>query len=151
MGVIQFRNSKNKFIIIEIFSTERLRKLYSRVKEFVENELYPLEISLLNQTSDKTIAVLDKLREKAKENGLWTPYLKKEEGGQGLTILEFVQISEILGTSPFGHYVLSCQAPDIGNIELLTYASPELKERYLAPLIRSEIRSCFSRIVKRIY
>lgn len=131
--------------MVEIFSTERLLRLYPRVKEFVVNELYPIEISLLNQPVDKTITVLDTLREKAKKNGLWTPYLKKEEGGQGLTMLEFAQISEILGTSPFGHYVLNCQAPDIGNIELLgKYASPELKEKFLSPLINGEIRSCFS-------
>ncbi len=131
--------------MVEIFSTEPLRKLHPKVKEFVVNELYPIEISLLNQPVGKTITVLDQIREKVKAKDLWAPYLKKEEGGQGLSMLEFAQISEILGTSPFGHYVFNCQAPDIGNIELLgKYASPGIKEKYLSPLIRGEIRSCFS-------
>ena len=84
-------------------------------------------------------------REKAKELGLWAPYLSEEEGGAGLTLPEFGQLSELLGRTPLGHYVLNCQAPDIGNIELMhQFASAELKEQYLSPLMKGEIRSCFS-------
>jgi alkylation response protein AidB-like acyl-CoA dehydrogenase len=47
--------------------------------------------------------------------------------------------------SPFGHYAFGCQAPDIGNMELLEkFASPSLKEQYLAPLKEGKIRSCFA-------
>jgi alkylation response protein AidB-like acyl-CoA dehydrogenase/aminoglycoside phosphotransferase (APT) family kinase protein len=54
-------------------------------------------------------------------------------------------VSEILGRSPFGHYVFGCQAPDAGNIELLErHASAEQRARYLLPLVRGEIRSCFA-------
>jgi alkylation response protein AidB-like acyl-CoA dehydrogenase len=59
--------------------------------------------------------------------------------------LEFASISEVLGQSPIGHYVFNCQAPDIGNMELLhRFASEDLKVKYLHPLQKGEIRSCFA-------
>ncbi len=89
--------------------------------------------------------ILNNKRLKAKSLGLWAPYLSEKEGGMGLSMMEFAQVSEIMATTPFGHYVFNCQAPDIGNIELMhKYASPGLKERYLEPLMKGEIRSCFS-------
>src|SRR5678815_1173862 len=79
--------------------------------------------------------VLQQKRQMAKDNGLWAPYLPLSEGGKGLTLTEFAQVSEIMGTSPFGHYVFNCQAPDIGNIELLhKNASPSQRAQYLKPL-----------------
>jgi alkylation response protein AidB-like acyl-CoA dehydrogenase len=62
-----------------------------------------------------------------------------------LSLTEFGQISEIMGTTPFGHFVFNCNAPDIGNIELLhRHASPALREKFLYPLVQGKIRSCFS-------
>src|SRR6185369_11913438 len=47
--------------------------------------------------------------------------------------------------TPLGHYLFNCQAPDIGNMEILMeYAMPEQKEAFLRPLVRGEVRSCFS-------
>jgi len=68
-----------------------------------------------------------------------------EEGGLGLTLCEFGQVSEALAWSPFGHYTFNCQAPDIGNMELLhKHASDAIKRQYLEPLKEGHIRSCFS-------
>jgi alkylation response protein AidB-like acyl-CoA dehydrogenase len=59
--------------------------------------------------------------------------------------MEFAQVSEVLGTSPLGHLIFNCNAPDIGNMELLhQFASAELKKKYLHPLMNGEIRSCFA-------
>lgn len=128
-----------------LFTTEKLKALYPKVKIFVEKELYPLELQMIHGSWDETKTQLDVLRAKAKSLGLWTPYLSEEEGGLGLTMAEFGQISEVLGATPLGHYVLNCQAPDIGNIELLhQFASEELKDEFLAPLINGDIRSCFA-------
>src|SRR5262249_34332987 len=58
---------------------------------------------------------------------------------------EFAHISEALGHSPLGHYIFNCQAPDVGNMEILMHhGTAAQKETYLMPLIRGEIRSCFS-------
>ena len=131
--------------MIDLFATEKVRTLYPKVKAFVEEELYPIEIDLLRQPFHQAAHTLDSVRDKARAQGLWAPYLPEAEGGHGLSMTEFGQISELLGKTPFGHYALNCQAPDIGNIELLSqHASPELKERYLHPLTQGRIRSCFS-------
>ncbi|GAB4053803.1 acyl-CoA dehydrogenase family protein [Spirosoma litoris] len=129
-----------------IFTTERVRPLLVRVQEFVQTELIPLEDGFSHNNLGAIIPILDQKRELVKAAGLWGLHLSREEGGHGLTLCEFGQISEALAHAPFfGHYVFGCQAPDIGNTELLhKFASEELKERYLKPLMAGEIRSCFS-------
>ena len=71
--------------------------------------------------------------------------MPRELGGLGLTLVEHGLVSERLGRSPLGHYVFGCQAPDAGNLEILhKYGTPAQQARWLAPLARGEIRSCFS-------
>lgn len=131
--------------MVDLFTTDKLKGLYPKVKSFIEDELYHVELQMLHGPWEETKAQLDVLRSKAKSLGLWTPYLSEDEGGLGLTMAEFGQISEVLGSTPLGHYVLNCQAPDIGNIELMhQFASEELKAKYLQPLINGDIRSCFA-------
>jgi acyl-CoA dehydrogenase len=129
----------------EIFATEKLKALYPKVKQFIEEELYPSELYSLTDPWPEVSQILEAKRKRAKELGLWAPYLPENEGGLGLSMTEFGQISELLGGTPLGHYVLNCQAPDIGNIELMhQFSSKELKTKYLEPLMKGEIRSCFS-------
>lgn len=131
--------------MVELFATDKLKALYPKVKSFLEQEIYPVELQLVHGSWDEAKEALDGIRATAKSLGLWAPYLSEKEGGLGLSMTEFGQISELLGTSPLGHYALNCQAPDIGNIELMhQFASNELKEQYLHPLINGDIRSCFS-------
>lgn len=134
-----------------IFTTDRVRPLLEKVRNFVQTELIPLEKGFSHHHLDELIPILDQKRLQVKAAGLWGLHLPKEEGrsgplGHGLTLCEFGQISEELAHAPFfGHYVFGCQAPDIGNSELLhQFASPDIKERYLKPLLEGEIRSCFS-------
>jgi len=131
--------------MIDLFATDRLKNIYPKVQRFVDEELFPIEPELLRMPFNKAAVILEEKRQKAKALGLWAPYLPESEGGMGLGMMEFAQLSEVLARTPFGHYALNCQAPDIGNIELLhKYASPELQERYLKPLMQGKIRSCFS-------
>ena len=129
-----------------LFATERLRSLLPQIQEFVETELYPLETTE-NLTKDFSHIepVLHEKRQLVKQAKLWGLHLPEADGGLNLTLCEFGQISEVLARSPFGHFVFNTQAPDIGNTELLHQYAPEhLKERYLTPLMRGDIRSCFS-------
>lgn len=131
--------------MVNLFATPRLQPLLQKYRAFVEDELYRCDLDLVQTpffTAEPKLAIK---RARAKELGLWAPHLPVSDGGLGLTLTEFGQVSEILGTSPFGHYVCNCQAPDIGNMELMhQFASPALQEKYLKPLMRGDIRSCFS-------
>lgn len=120
-------------------------ELLEAVRRFVREELPPLEAELRRKAFDALLPALEKKRDAVKALGLWAPHLPQEWGGLGLTLLDFARLSEELGRSPLGHYAFNCQAPDIGNMELLlAHGSPEQKERFLRPLARGEIRSCFA-------
>jgi acyl-CoA dehydrogenase len=115
------------------------------MREFLRTEVHPLEAELMAQHFDVLLPRLEEKRQQVKEMGLWAPALPEEYGGMGLPFLEFAPVSEVLGSSPLGLYCFNCQAPDIGNMELLLHAgSAEQKEAYLQPLASGEIRSCFS-------
>ena len=119
--------------------------LVSRYQAFLKEFIYPIEKEIIYGSFKSHLPKLRELRELAKSKGLFTPHLSIDEGGLGLSLPEFARISEVLGTSPLGHYIFNCNAPDIGNMELMhAFASPFLKETYLKPLQRGEIRSCFS-------
>ena len=122
-----------------------LLDLVSRYQAFLKEFIYPIEKEIIYGSFKSHLPKLRELRKLAKSKGLFTPHLSVDEGGLGLSLPEFARVSEILGTSPLGHYIFNCNAPDIGNMELMhAFASPFLKETFLKPLQRGEIRSCFS-------
>jgi alkylation response protein AidB-like acyl-CoA dehydrogenase len=122
----------------------RVVELKSQVRAFVEREVIPLEAGLHRGFSAVEPA-LRALREKVRALGMLTPQLPKEEGGSGFTLLEYACLAEELGRSPLGAYSFNCQAPDTGNMELIhRFGSDEQKQRWLRPLVRGEIRSCFA-------
>jgi acyl-CoA dehydrogenase len=139
-------DSSSTLVMETLFATEKLRHLLPQIREFVETELYSLETTEnLTRNFSHIEPVLQEKRQLVKKAGLWGLHLPEEDGGLGLTLCEFGQISEVLAGSPFGHFVFNTQAPDIGNTELMhKYAPPHLKERYLKPLQEGNIRSCFS-------
>ncbi len=129
-----------------IFETEIIKTIIPKIKAFVKTHLYPLEtFENLNGKFTAIEPILLEKRELVKKEGLFGLHLSERDGGLGLNLCEFGQISEILAYSPFGHYVFNTQAPDIGNTELLhKYASKVLQDKYLKPLQEGKIRSCFS-------
>jgi alkylation response protein AidB-like acyl-CoA dehydrogenase len=111
----------------------------------VQEELYPLEPELLQQGFGALLPTLRRKREQVKALSLWAPHLPEELGGLGLSLTQFAHVSEILGQSPLGHYVFNCQAPDVGNMEILhKFGTKQQKKEFLLPLARGEIRSCFA-------
>ena len=128
-----------------IAAEERIDTLLARIETFVREELEPLEPAMLQQGFRAVLPTLQEKRRQVQQLGLWAPHLPPEYGGLGLRLTEFARVSEALGRSPLGHYVFNCQSPDIGNMELLLlHGTDEQKERFLQPLARGEIRSCFS-------
>ena len=124
---------------------EHVRPLLDRVDRFVTEIVMPAERDVLEQGWLAAAPRLAELRARCKEAGMWAPQLPKEIGGLGLSLVEHGLVSERLGRTPIGHYVFGCQAPDAGNAEILhKYGTPEQQARWLGPLARGEIRSCFS-------
>ncbi|MDT5061045.1 MAG: acyl-CoA dehydrogenase [Acidobacteriota bacterium] len=119
--------------------------LLKKIRDFIREDVFPLERDFISRPFRELLPVLKEKRERVKALGIWSPQLPKEYGGLGLGLVEFARVSEELGSTPLGHYLFNCQAPDAGNMEvLMEHATPEQKELYLRPLARGEVRSCFS-------
>jgi alkylation response protein AidB-like acyl-CoA dehydrogenase len=129
--------------------SERARDLYERAVRFVDTNVRPGQIEYageLERAVDpwKVPAVIEDLKAKAREEGLWNLFLPDSEHGAGLTNLEYAPIAELTGHVPIAAEAFNCSAPDTGNMELLhLYGSDEQKTQWLLPLLRGEIRSGF--------
>lgn len=127
------------------FSDTDLSALLTKYRDFVKGKLFPIDLAVVTGPFSTFLPQLELLRNQAKSEGLFAPHLSKEDGGIGLNLVQFAQVSEILGQSPIGHYVFNCQAPDIGNMELLhLFGTVGQKETWLRPLQEGKIRSCFA-------
>jgi acyl-CoA dehydrogenase len=116
----------------------------ARVRAFMEEHVYPNE-SAIGAEDDAAFALLEELRAKARDAGLWAPHLPSEAGGTGEGFLAYAYLNEEIGRSMWAQYVFNCQAPDAGNGEILhLFGTPEQKERFLEPLVRGATRSFFS-------
>lgn len=130
---------------MKLFTTPKLEAVLPKIKHILKTHIIPLEVDFLQHNFSKVKPELEKIRQLVKQEGLWNPHLSTALGGLGLSLTEFGQISEMLGQSPYGHYCFNCNAPDIGNQELLLgHASDFIKDLFLQPLIEGKIRSCFS-------
>ncbi len=128
--------------------SEKGQSYYKRVLDFVEKNVIPNE-DLFSQQVDEgdrwqPVPILEELKGKAKEAGLWNMFLPESELGAGLTNLEYAPIAELMGRHPITAEAMNCSAPDTGNMEVLVrYGNDEVKEKWLKPLLAGEIRSAF--------
>ncbi|WP_277182620.1 acyl-CoA dehydrogenase family protein [Caballeronia sp. BR00000012568055] len=124
-----------------------LKKLREQIREFVAQEIVPLESNPAAYDAHENIAVdqLTKLREKAKRAGLWSPQMPRERGGLGLKMHEMAACYEEMNWSIFGPVVFNCAAPDDGNMMILNKAATDAqKARWLQPIIEGKVRSSFA-------
>jgi len=125
--------------------SDKIKTIVDSINEFIDKELIPIEPEFISGDFYEMEPLIKEKQEMVKKMGLWAPNFPEECGGMGLSMLEHGLVSEALGRSPLGHYVFWCQAPDAGNVEILhKYGTKEQKERYLNPLVKGDIRSCFS-------
>ncbi|WP_420125323.1 acyl-CoA dehydrogenase family protein [Longimicrobium sp.] len=122
-----------------------LDRILHQIRTFVRDELIPLEDGLRAGGFADLVPALEEKRRRVKELGLWAPFLPEALGGLGMSLTEYARVSEELGWSMLGHYSFNCQAPDVGNMELLMHhGSDDQRARWLGPLASGQIRSCFS-------
>ncbi|MEH6638245.1 MAG: acyl-CoA dehydrogenase family protein [Porticoccaceae bacterium] len=128
--------------------SDKVRELQLRVQNFMDVHISPNETLFYQQLDEGgrwcTPPILDELKARAKEEGLWNLFLPESEQGAGLTNLEYAPLCEIMGKSKWASEVFNCSAPDTGNMETIErYGSQEQKDRWLEPLLQGEIRSAF--------
>ncbi|ASM74379.1 acyl-CoA dehydrogenase family protein [Sulfitobacter sp. DFL-23] len=122
--------------------TDRALEIADRVENFVRETIAPYEKDPRKTSHGPTDALANEMKAKAREAGVLTPHIL--EGGDHLTHLETAAVLIRSGLSPLGPVACNVAAPDEGNMYLLgKEASPELKERFLDPMVRGEMRSAF--------
>ena len=125
---------------------EDLRDLLDRVRAYVHEDVLPAEADV--EDPEDVLGswhVVERLRERARDRGLFTPHLPEEWGGLGVGVLGMALVSGECGVSGLASLGLNAMAPDEGNMHrLLIAGTPEQLERYLRPLAEGEIRSCFA-------
>ncbi|PWR22041.1 acyl-CoA dehydrogenase family protein [Zavarzinia compransoris] len=127
----------------------KTKDLMDRVSAFMDQHVYPNEHRFEAEVADgdrwQPTKVIEELKAKAKEAGLWNLFLPESARGAGLTNLEYAPLCEIMGRVAWAPEVFNCSAPDTGNMEVLErYGTEEHKKQWLAPLLAGEIRSCFA-------
>lgn len=133
--------------------TERVKPIHERVARMVREEIMPLDEEFLAEVgkngdrwtfTPRQTEILEGLKAKARERGLWNFWLTDSERGFGLTTVEYAYLAEEMGKAHIGAEVFNCSAPDTGNMEVLErYGSVEHKEKWLKPLLDGKIRSAF--------
>lgn len=124
-----------------------------KIRSFVEEDvaavehIYHDEVSVGDRWSHtpKQDEIMENLKAKARELGLWNFFLPQSQGGAGISNLEYAHLAEIMGRSRLASEAFNCSAPDTGNMEVLErYGSAEQKKQWLEPLLAGKIRSAFA-------
>jgi alkylation response protein AidB-like acyl-CoA dehydrogenase len=133
-----------------------LRKLHV----FIENHARAGEREWLSHVAPtaqhrwQPVPVIERLKQNAKELGLWNLWLPPDlqqnvkEMGElctGLSNREYCLAARMMGAFPWLSEVFNCSAPDTGNMELLLrFGNTQQHQQYLLPLLKGETRSCFA-------
>ena len=128
----------------------KVNDLSSQIREFMHAHVYPNEAAYyayLDQGDTRWVIppIMEDLKQKAREAGLWNLFLPESEHGAGLSNLEYAPLAELMGRSLIASEVFNCAAPDTGNMEVLArYGNEAQQQEWLLPLLRGEIRSAFA-------
>jgi acyl-CoA dehydrogenase len=140
--------------MFDLRMSDDAKPLFEKVKTFIAEEVEPITTQFFALGADRTdrwsfapgqLELLDGVKAKAKDQGLWNFFLPDAETGDGLKNLDYAYIAAELGKNPLASECLNCSAPDTGNMEVLErVGTPEQKAAWLTPLLDGEIRSAFA-------
>ena len=133
---------------------ERTQELLARLQAFMDEHIYPNQETYRQQLDAMDgpwrenwgpVPIIEELKPKARDAGLWNLFLPDSGLGAGLTNLEYAPLCETMGRVGWAPEVFNCSAPDTGNMETLERFGTEAQKRqWLDPLLAGEIRSCFA-------
>ena len=136
---------------IDFSLTPELEAIRMRIRTFVDDVIKPEEAKLEGHDGEEPVTgkerneILIGLRKKAHDEGIWLPHMPEEWGGMGFGHVELAMVQAEAAKSRYGPWVFNCQAPDEGNMHtLLHWATPEQAEKYLKPLCKGVVWSCFA-------
>ncbi|KOS21301.1 Acyl-CoA dehydrogenase family member 11 [Escovopsis weberi] len=138
--------------LVEGHVSEAAKQTLDIVAKFVEEECVPADPILeaqIGQGDDRWEthpAIVDDLKRRARELGLWNMFLPKGFYAEspGWSNLEYALMAEWMGRSRSASEACNCAAPDTGNMEVLAkYGNAAQKDRWLKPLLDGRIRSAF--------
>ena len=123
--------------------------LLERVSKFMDENIYQNEEKIAAEIAEgdrwQPSQILEGIKAKAKSEGLWNLFLPESDRGAGLTNYEYGHLCELMGRTQFGPEAFNCSAPDTGNMETLErYASEEVRDEWMTPLLEGKIRSAFA-------
>jgi acyl-CoA dehydrogenase len=132
-----------------IEKSQRSTELHRQLSDFMDEHIYPNETPIKKELSTgerwQPTEIVEGLKIKAREVGLWNLFLPESELGAGLSNYDYAPLCEVMGRSPYAPEVFNCSAPDTGNMEVLSrYGTPEQQKEWLVPLLAGEIRSAFA-------
>ncbi len=137
---------------MELGISDRVAPLREKVSQMIKNDILPLDGEYLAEVNkgdrwhhtERQIEILEGLKSKAKEQGLWNFWLTDSDRGFGLNTVEYAYLAEEMGKSHLGAEVFNCSAPDTGNMEVLErYGLEKHKQQWLKPLLDGKIRSAY--------
>ncbi|HDV0649830.1 TPA: acyl-CoA dehydrogenase family protein [Acinetobacter baumannii] len=134
--------------------SKKAQDFAERTRKFILEEIEPVEAKFWEKVHElnpdgnwkkwQWPELLETLKSKAKQAGLWNMFLPDEKFGAGLSVQEYAHIAELTGRSLLAPTVFNCNAPDTGNMEVLwRYGSEQQKQQWLEPLLDGKIRSVF--------
>ncbi len=134
--------------------SKKAQDFAERTRKFILEEIEPVEAKFWEEVHElnpdgnwkkwQWPDLLETLKSKAKQAGLWNMFLPDEKLGAGLSVQEYAHIAELTGRSLLAPTVFNCNAPDTGNMEVLwRYGSEQQKQQWLQPLLDGKIRSVF--------
>jgi acyl-CoA dehydrogenase len=138
--------------------TDRARQWSARLRQFMQQHIYPNEELYQRQANElgwATLPIVEELKQRARAEGLWNLFMPPAHGTEqvddtfqfeapGLTNVEYAPLAELMGRVRWSSEIFNCSAPDTGNMEVFQrYGTREQKEKWLRPLMNGEIRSAF--------
>lgn len=132
---------------------ERLIPVRDKIDKFVREHVDPLTQEYFDEINvgdrwtftDRQTEIMNGLKDRAREAGLWNFFLPASQGGAGVSNLEYAHLAEVMARNPIASEIFNCAAPDTGNMEVLErYGSEAQKKEWLEPLLDGKIRSAFA-------